>query len=95
MSVDRDTVRRIAKLARIAEPEDRLEPLAEELNAILSWIEQLNEVDTSNVAPMASAVDTSLPQRKDEISDGGYQTEIVKNAPDAHDKFFAVPKVVE
>ncbi len=95
MSVDSDTVKRIARLARIAEPDDRLEPLAVELNDILSWIEQLNEVDTDNVVPMTSAVDTTLPWRKDDVTDGDRQGEVLRNAPDANAEFFRVPKVVE
>lgn len=95
MSVDRETVRRIARLARIAEPDERLDPLAAELNDILSWIEQLNEVDTENVAPMTSAVETSLPWRADKVTDGDRQTDVLKNAPEADAEFFRVPKVVE
>lgn len=95
MSVDKDTVRRIAKLARIAEDEDRLEPLAAELNAILDWVEQLDAVDTENVAPMTSAVDISLPWREDKVADGGYAEDVTRNAPGAQDNFFTVPKVVE
>lgn len=95
MSVDRTTVRRIARLARIAEPEERLDQLASELNRILSWIEQLDEVDTSNVEPMISAVEAGLPWRKDQITDGDRRREILKNAPSAKDDFFTVPKVVE
>ncbi len=95
MSVDKDTVRKIAHLARIAEPEERLAPLAEELNAILTWVEQLNEVETESVTPMTSAVAVSLPWRKDEVTDGGYPEDIVANAPGAKDNFFTVPKVVD
>lgn len=95
MSVDKDTVRRIAHLARIAEPEERLEPLAGELNTILTWVEQLGEVDTSNVAPMTSVVATKLPHREDEVTDGGYPDDIVRNAPTGEGHFFAVPKVLE
>lgn len=95
MSVDKETVRRIAKLARIAEPEERLEPLVGELNSILAWVEQLSEVNTDDVPPMTSAVETSLPRREDKVTDGGYASDVVRNAPNAQDNFFTVPKVVE
>ena len=95
MSVDKETVRRIARLARIDEPEGNLASLADELSTILTWVEQLGEVDTNHVAPMTSAVQSKLPRREDVVSDGGYAADIVKNAPDAQDQFFRVPKVVE
>ena len=95
MSVDQETVRKIARLARIAEPQERLEPLAAELNTILAWVEQLEEVDTTDVEPMTSAVDIILPRRDDVVTDGGYAEKVVKNAPHANDAFFTVPKVVE
>jgi len=99
MSVDKETVRKVAKLARIAVPEDRLEPLAGELNGILGWIEQLNEVDVDGVEAMASTVDVSLPMRDDVHAKGptggGQADRIVANAPNTEDNFFVVPKVVE
>ncbi len=95
MSVDKDTVRRVARLARLAFPEERLEPMAGELNRILAWVEQLNEVDTSSVEPMSSAVKVSLKMREDAVTDGGKAAEVVKNAPLGEDNYFAVPKVVE
>ena len=95
MSVDKATVARIAHLARIAVPEEHLEPLAAELNQILAFVEQLNEVDTGNIAPMASVADMKLRRRKDEITDGGYAEDVLKNAPAAEHGFFAVPKVIE
>ena len=97
MSVDIQTVRRIAKLARIrvSENDADLESMTTELNTILEWVEQLEEIDTSDVAPMNSAVETSLFQRKDEVTDGGYPEKIVKNAPEADDNMFVVPRVVE
>lgn len=95
MSVTPDDVRKIARLARIAAPEDRLEHLAQELNAILGWIEQLGEVDVEGVEPMASAVETALPMREDVVTDGGKPGDILKNAPRAEEGFFVVPKVVE
>ncbi len=99
MSIDKETVRRVAKLARIAEPEERLAPLADELNGIMAWIEQLNEVDIEGVEAMASTVDVSLPMREDIVTTdetgGGKPELIVKNAPKTEDHFFVVPKVVE
>jgi aspartyl-tRNA(Asn)/glutamyl-tRNA(Gln) amidotransferase subunit C len=95
MSIDAATVRKVARLARIAEPEDRLEPLAKELSGILSWIEQLNEVDTDGVEPMTSAVHTPLPMREDVVTEGGDASRVLANAPKTANNFFVVPKVVE
>jgi len=95
MAIDAATVRKVARLARIAEPEDRLEPLARELSGILNWIEQLNEVDTNGVEPMTTSVETTLPMRDDVVTDGGDPAKVLANAPKAHKGFFVVPKVVE
>ncbi len=95
MSVDTDTVRRIARLARLAVAEEDLAPMARELNVILGWAEQLNEVDTSNVAPMTSAAETTLKRRADTVTDGHIQEAILRNAPLAEHGFFIVPKIVE
>lgn len=95
MAVDRDTVRRIAHLARIAAPEEELPQIERELNGILKWVEQLNEVDVAAVEPMASVHDEALRWRSDEVNDGGYPQDIVANAPLREKSFFAVPKVVE
>jgi aspartyl-tRNA(Asn)/glutamyl-tRNA(Gln) amidotransferase subunit C len=95
MAIDAQTVRRVAHLARIAEPEERLEPLARELSGILGWIEQLNEVDIDGVEPMTSAVAATLPMREDVVTDGGDASRVLSNAPKSEDGFFVVPKVVE
>ena len=95
MAIDAATVRRVAKLARIAEPEERLEPLARELSAILQWIEQLDEVDTEGVQPMASTEAVKLPMREDLVTDGDQPQKVLSNAPKADRGFFVVPKVVE
>ncbi|MGH6870514.1 MAG: Asp-tRNA(Asn)/Glu-tRNA(Gln) amidotransferase subunit GatC [Rhizomicrobium sp.] len=95
MSVDKDTVRRIAKLARIALPEDRVAPMEGELNGILKWVEQLNEVDVEGVEPMTSVVAQHLRMREDVVTAGGDAGAIVANAPESEDNFFLVPKVVE
>ena len=95
MSIDVHTVRKVARLARIREPEERLEPLARELSAIMGWIEQLAEVDTDGVEPMTSVVAQTLPLREDVVTDGGDSGVILANAPSSADGFFVVPKVVE
>jgi aspartyl-tRNA(Asn)/glutamyl-tRNA(Gln) amidotransferase subunit C len=95
MTIDAATVRKVAKLAHIRESEDRLESLAVELSGIIGWIEQLNEVDTDGVEPMASAVAVSLPMRDDVVTEGGDPAAVLANAPSARGGFFVVPKVVE
>lgn len=99
MAIDKDTVRKVARLARIAEPEQRLEPLAQELSGILGWIGQLNEVDIEGVDAMTSTVDMKLPMREDVLQEGptggGQPEKIVANAPKTEDHFFVVPRVVE
>jgi aspartyl-tRNA(Asn)/glutamyl-tRNA(Gln) amidotransferase subunit C len=95
MSIDAATVRKVARLARIAEPEERLEPLARELSGILDWIEQLNEVDVAGVEPMTTAIHTPLPLRDDVVTDGGDPDRVLANAPKRAGGFFVVPKVVE
>ena len=95
MAIDAETVRKVASLARIREREDRLGPLAAELNGIIQWIEQLAEVDTDGVEPMTSAVAVTLPMREDLVTEGGDAGAILANAPRSLDGFFVVPKVVE
>ena len=95
MAIDAATVRRVARLARIAEPEERLEPLAREIDGIVRWIEQLSEVDTEGVEPMTSTEAVRLPMREDEVTDGGDREKILANAPRSDEGFFVVPKVVE
>ena len=95
MAIDVSTVRRVAHLARIKTPEDRLEPLAAELNGILNWIEQLNEVDVDGVEPMTSNVHQPLRLRDDVVIDGNRVADVLSNAPRSADGFFVVPKVVE
>jgi aspartyl-tRNA(Asn)/glutamyl-tRNA(Gln) amidotransferase subunit C len=95
MAIDASTVRKVARLARIAEPEEKLEPLARELSGIMAWIEQLNEVDTDGVAPMTSAVSMPMPMRDDVVTEGGDPDKVLSNAPKTKDHFFVVPKVVE
>jgi aspartyl-tRNA(Asn)/glutamyl-tRNA(Gln) amidotransferase subunit C len=95
MSIDTATAAKVAKLARIAVPEGDLPALARELNGIIGFMEQLNEVDVTGVEPMVSVTPMRLKRRADVVTDGGMQEAILKNAPDAREGFFAVPKVVE
>ena len=95
MALDKATVAHIASLARVRLAEAELEPLAGELSRILDWVEQLNEVETAGVPPMASAAAARVPMRDDAVTDGGCRDAILGNAPRAARGFFAVPKVVE
>ena len=95
MALDKTTVAHIAALARIRLSEAELDPLVNELSRILTWMEQLNEVDTSGVAPMASVTSAGLTMREDEVTDGARREEILSNAPRTARGFFVVPKVIE
>ena len=95
MSVDQTTVKRVAKLARIAITDERAEELRDELNTILGFVEQLNEVDVEGVKPMTSVVDVEMKKRVDIVNDGEIADAITQNAPATDDHFFMVPKVVE
>jgi aspartyl-tRNA(Asn)/glutamyl-tRNA(Gln) amidotransferase subunit C len=95
MSVDEATVRRIAHLARIAVSDEDAKALQGDLSTILDWVEQLNEVDVSDVEPMTSAVQVKMKMREDVVNDGGYAEKVIANAPANDEHFFLVPKVVE
>ncbi len=95
MALDKATVARIATLARIKLPEAEQEHLAAELSTILTWIEQLNEIDTAGVEPMTSVAHMKLPMREDVVDDGDCRDKILANAPAAAQGFFTVPKVLE
>jgi aspartyl-tRNA(Asn)/glutamyl-tRNA(Gln) amidotransferase subunit C len=95
MSVDRATVRRIARLARLAITEEEAGRLEKELSGILDWVAQLDEIDTSNVAPMTRVAAMTMKKREDEVTDGFCAADILKNAPQADDGYFVVPKIVE
>jgi aspartyl-tRNA(Asn)/glutamyl-tRNA(Gln) amidotransferase subunit C len=95
MAVDRETVVRVARLARLKVPEDEAETLAGELSNIIGWIEQLDEVNTDGVEPMASVADMKLRWRADEVTDGGIPDKVTANASDPQNGMFSVPKVVE
>jgi aspartyl-tRNA(Asn)/glutamyl-tRNA(Gln) amidotransferase subunit C len=95
MSVDADTVRRIAYLARIAVTEAEVPHLQGELNAMLAFVEQLSEVDVEGVEPMTSVMPMEMKKRRDVVDDGGIADDVVANAPATENHFFLVPKVVE
>jgi aspartyl-tRNA(Asn)/glutamyl-tRNA(Gln) amidotransferase subunit C len=95
MSVDADTVRRIAHLARMAVADDEVEPLRGELNAILAFVEQLSEVDVAGVEPMTSVTPMAMKKRADGVTDGGDADAVLRNAPAREGNYFVVPKVVE
>lgn len=94
-ALDKDTVKKIARLARLRMEDEELKRRAESLNGIISWVEQLNEVNTDNVEPLRNVADIELALRPDEVNDGGYREDILKNAPEETQGFFVVPKVVE
>ena len=94
-NIDKATVAKIARLARIKIDEEKLEPLAGELNNILGWVEQLDEVSTDGIEPMSSVVDAKLRWREDVVNDGDKADSVLKNAPNAEYGFYAVPKVIE
>jgi aspartyl-tRNA(Asn)/glutamyl-tRNA(Gln) amidotransferase subunit C len=95
MSVDRATVHRIARLARIAITEEEAARLEKELSGILDWVAQLDELDTTDIEPMTRVVAMTMKQRKDEVTDGNCADDILKNAPAADGHYFVVPKIVE
>ena len=95
MALDQAAVARIANLARIKVTDDELQAWAKDLSAIISFVEQLDQVDVTGVEPMTGVGDFSLPLRKDEADDGGYADRVTGNAPEGADRFYTVPKVVE
>ena len=95
MSLDKATLERVAYLARIKINNSEIDKMTEELNNIMKWIEELNEVDITNVQPMTGVSNMSLREREDKVTDGGYQDKIVSNAPEKIDNSFTVPKVIE
>lgn len=95
MSVDRQTVLRVAKLARIALEESRVDPMVDELNGILRWVEQLQEVDVTGVPPLTSVVAQKLKMRDDVVTACGDAAAVTANAPLSEDAFYVVPKVIE
>ena len=95
MSIDKDTVKHIAKLARISLDEKKINSLSKDLSSIIEFIEKLNELNTEKIAPLTSIIDASLRSRKDEVSDDKIRDQILKNSPEKNEEFFVVPKVIE
>ena len=95
MSIDKNQVKKVAKLSRISLDDKNLDSLSNDLASILKFVEQLNKLDTKSVKPLNSIVDKSLEPRKDQVNDGNVKQEILKNSPDKNEDFFIVPKVVE
>jgi len=95
MSIDKDTVKHISKLARISVDEKKIDSLTKDLSSIFKFIEQLNELNTDNVKPLSSILNEALRLRKDEINDGKIREKILENSPQKNEEFFVVPKVIE
>jgi len=95
MSLDIDTVKHIAKLARISLDEKKINSLSKDLSSIIEFIEKLNELNTEQTAPLTSIINASLQSRKDEVLDGKIRDQILKNSPEKNEEFFVVPKVIE
>ena len=95
MSIDKDTVKHISKLARISLDENNVESLSKDLTSIMKFIENLNKLNTDKTAPLTSIINSSLKSRKDEVKDGKIRDQILKNSPEKNDEFFVVPKVIE
>ena len=95
MSIDKDTVKHISKLARISLDDKKINSLSKDLSSIMKFIEKLNELNTDKINPLTSITNASLRTRKDEIKDGKIRDQILKNSPDKNEEFFVVPKVVE
>ena len=95
MSIDKDTVKHISKLARISLDENKVESLSKDLTSIMKFIENLNKLNTDKTTPLTSIINASLKSRKDEVKDGKIRDQILKNSPEKNEEFFVVPKVVE
>ena len=95
MSIDKDTVKHISKLARISLDKKKIDSLFKDLSSIIKFIEKLNELNTEKTVPLTSIIDASLKSRKDEIKDGKIKDQILQNSPEKNEEFFVVPKVIE
>jgi len=95
MSIDKDTVKHISKLARISLEEKKIDNLSKDLTSIMKFIEKLNKINTEEIKPLTSIIEASLKSRNDEIKDGNIREQILKNSPENNDEFFVVPKVIE
>ena len=95
MSIDKNTVKHISKLARISLDDEKIDSLSKDLSSIIKFIKKLNELKTDETKPLTSIINSSLKLRKDEIKDGKIRDQILKNSPEKNDEFFVVPKVIE
>ena len=95
MSIDKNTVKHISKLARISLDEKNIDSLSKDLTSIMKFIENLNKLNTNKIVPLTSIINASLKSRKDEVKDGKIRDQILKNSPEKNDEFFVVPKVIE
>ena len=95
MSIDKNTVKHISKLARISLDENKVESLSKDLTSIMKFIENLNKLNTDKTVPLTSIINASLKSRKDEVKDGEIREQILKNSPEKNEEFFVVPKVIE
>ena len=95
MSIDKDTVKHISKLARISLDEEKIDNLSKDLSSIMQFIEKLNELNTDKTTPLTSIINASLKSREDEVKDGKIRDQILKNSPEKNEEFFVVPKVIE
>jgi aspartyl-tRNA(Asn)/glutamyl-tRNA(Gln) amidotransferase subunit C len=95
MSIDKDTVKHISKLARISLDEKKVDSLSKDLTSIMRFIENLNKINTDKIEPLTSIINASLKSRKDEVKDGKIRDQILKNSPEKNEEFFVVPKVIE
>jgi len=95
MSIDKDTVKHISKLAKISLNEKKIDNLSKDLTSIMKFIEKLNKLNTDQIKPLTSIIDASLKARKDEVKDGKIRDQILKNSPEKNEEFFVVPKVIE
>ena len=95
MSIDKNTVKHISKLARISLDDEKIDSLSKDLSSIIKFIEKLNELKTDETKPLTSIINASLKPRKDEIKDGKIRDQILKNSPEKNEEFFVVPKVIE
>ena len=95
MSIEKNQVKKLAKLSRISLDESKVESLSKDLNSIINFVEQLNKLDTKDTKPLSSVIDKTLEPRNDKVNDGQMKEEILKNSPDKNEDFFIVPKVIE
>ncbi len=95
MSIDKDTVKHISKLARISLDESKISNLSKDLSSIMKFVEKLQKLNTEKIKPLTSIIDASLKSRKDEVKDGKIRDQILKNSPESNEEFFVVPKVID